>query len=105
MRAGLRGLWDTITGRARGIRRINEQETLRAIQRDREERDALVLNQLDERAPLQQRLSARRRTHVQERHLLTRELVQTMRRAMLNRNRAPEPPTRRRRNRNLSLDR
>lgn len=97
LRAGLRGLWDTITGRARGIRRINEQETLRCLQRDRRERDALILAQLDDRTPLQRLLNARRLAHVQERRLVTRELVGALRRKALREAPALPTPARRRR--------
>lgn len=103
-RAGLRGLWDTLTGRARGLRIINEREALLGLQRDRRERDALILSQLEARQPLQARLTAKRIAHVSERRILTRELVQAMRRS----SRAKDPPTltpRRQRRRGFSLDR
>lgn len=103
MRAGLRGLWDALTGRARGIRKINEQEALAGLHRDRKQRDALVLSQLDARRPLQARLDARRSNHIHERRLLTRELVQAMRRKAI----AKDPPAvpRKRRRRGFSLER
>ncbi|HTU13199.1 MAG TPA: relaxase/mobilization nuclease domain-containing protein [Allosphingosinicella sp.] len=104
LRAGLLGLWDNITGRALGIRRINEREALIGMRRDRSESDALILGQLDARQPLQAKLAARRRGHVHERRLLTRELVQALRRNA----RRPDPPAvkrTRRRQRGLSLDR
>ncbi len=103
-RAGLRGLWDNLTGRARGIRILNEGEALRCLRRDTKERDALVLDQIEARQPLQARLTNCRRRHVQERRLLTRELVQAMRRRLQPKSReAPAP--RRRRERGPSLQR
>jgi hypothetical protein len=104
LRAGLRGLWDTITGRARGIRIINEQEAFAGLRRDRKQRDALILFQLDARQPLQERLDARRRIHIHERRLLTRELVQAMRRKFVAKD-PPAVPRKRRRQRGFSLDR
>ena len=104
LRAGLRGLWDALTGRARGIRKINEQEALRCLRRDRAERDTVALVQIEARQPLQTRLENYRRRHVQERRILTRELVQAMRRRLQPKPRdAPAP--KRRRNRGHSLER
>jgi hypothetical protein len=103
-RAGLRGLWDTFTGRARTIRALNEEEALRGVRRDRAQRDRLISAQLQERQPLQARREAMRKRQIQERHLLMRELVQHLRR---NTRRldddAPPPP--RRNQRGLNLER
>jgi hypothetical protein len=79
LRAGLRGLWDNITGRARAIRAINEEEAIRDLRRDRAQRDALIWAQLKERAPLQARLDALRKRHAQERRLLAQEMVRHLR--------------------------
>jgi hypothetical protein len=78
-RAGLRGLLDTFTGRARSIRLLNEQEALEAVRRDREQRDALIFMQLADRAPLQERLRGVRTRHMQERRHLAQEIVRHMR--------------------------
>ena len=103
-RAGLRGLWDNITGRARALRAINQEETIRALHRDRTQRDRLIWSQLGERQPLQKRRDDLRKRHAQERHLLMRELVQHLRRKARRDDRdAPPPP--RRRKRGLSLTR
>jgi len=79
MRAGLRGLWDNITGRARAIRALNEEEAVRAMMRDRAQRDRLVWAQLKERRPLQARIEAVRARHINERRLLAQEIVRHLR--------------------------
>lgn len=104
LRAGLLGLWDNITGRTRGIRAINEREAIEGMRRDRAERDALVLAQLDARQPLQARLRHRRQAQLHDRRLLTRELVQAMRRNAQRRD-PPAPKPKRRRQRGFSLER
>ena len=103
-RAGLRGLWDNITGRARAIRAINEAETIDALNRDRAQRDRLVFDQLKERRPLQTRLDALRARQAQERSQLAAEIVRHMR----SRVRAvdlPRPTRTRSRKRDFTLER
>ena len=53
---GLRGLLERFTGKHKEIKKLNERESLAAMIRDREERDALVFSQLDERQRLQARI-------------------------------------------------
>jgi hypothetical protein len=97
-RAGLRGLWDNLTGRARTIRALNEEEAVRGMKRDRAQRDRLVSAQLEERQPLQARRDALRKRHATERHLLMRELIQHLRRNARRRDDdAPAPPRHRKR--------
>ena len=50
---GLRGLWDRLTGRHAKTIADNQREAYAALQRDREQRDALVQAQLQERLALQ----------------------------------------------------
>lgn len=50
---GFRGIWDRLTGRRAKIRKENEAQALAAIRRDREQRDALVQAQLEDRQRLQ----------------------------------------------------
>lgn len=57
---GLSGIWHRLTGDYRKIKALNERESLLAWQRDREERDALVWAQLDERHALQQEIGRQR---------------------------------------------
>ncbi|MBA4142398.1 MAG: hypothetical protein H0X43_05175 [Nitrosospira sp.] len=52
MSTGFRDIWDRLTGRYCEIRRQNEFETLKAMQRDRAKRDALIFRHLEERQSL-----------------------------------------------------
>ena len=45
-------MWDRLSGRHSRIKKHNEAETYRASQRDRQEKDALVFRQLQERQTL-----------------------------------------------------
>ena len=54
---GVAGLWHRITGKYQKVRRLNELETIRCERRDRNEKQALIENQLEQRNKLQ--------THVQ----------------------------------------
>ncbi|MGQ3284184.1 relaxase/mobilization nuclease domain-containing protein [Bosea sp. (in: a-proteobacteria)] len=65
----LKGIWDRITGRHAAIRRENEAELARALERDRLERQALIERQLHDRRSLQLQIR-----HHQDR--LERELQQ-----------------------------
>jgi hypothetical protein len=102
LRAGLRGLWDNITGRARAIRTVNEEEAIQGLLRDRAQRDRLIASQLKERQPLQDRLDDLRKRHAQERRLLAQDVVQHLRRKARDRkDRAPPPPRPRKRGHSL----
>lgn len=103
MRAGLRGLWDTLTGRARSLRILNEADAIHSLRRDRAQRDRLIIAQLKERAPLQVKLDALRTRHIEERRLLAREIIHHLRSRAISRDDAPAPPRTRRRD--LSLER
>jgi hypothetical protein len=46
MLTGFRGIWDRLTSRYGEIRRQNEFEALKAMQRDRAEKDALIFRHL-----------------------------------------------------------
>lgn len=104
LRAGLRGLWDNITGRARAIREINEEEAMNGFQRDRAQRDRLIWAQLKEREPLQNRLDALRQRHAQERTLIAQEMVHHLR-SQVREVQAPATGPVRSRRRDLSLER
>lgn len=56
MNSGLRGLWDRLTGQHGRLQRQNEQDAYAALQRDRQQRDAMVEAQLQERRGLQQQI-------------------------------------------------
>lgn len=52
----LKGIWDRITGRHAAIRRENEAELARALERDRMERQALIDRQLHDRRSLHRQI-------------------------------------------------
>ena len=49
---GFRGLWGRLIGKHSQVKRQNELETLKAMQRDRTEKDALIHRHLEERRTL-----------------------------------------------------
>lgn len=104
-RAGLRGLWDNLTGRARALRAINEAETIEGLRRDRIQRDRLTFDQLKERQPLQRRIEALRLRQAEERRQLAAEIVRHLRSALRVRDERPLPETRARKRDDLSLER
>lgn len=73
-RAGLRGLWDLLTGRHRRIKEQNEAETLCALRRDRAEKDALIFAQVEARRSLQQRLLGFREESTTQRRALEADI-------------------------------
>ena len=79
-RKGIRGLLDSLTGRAGNIRRQNEADLYRCFLRDRAQRDALVRAQIADRNALQRRFDALRSRQIQDRALLARDVTQFLRR-------------------------
>lgn len=61
-RKGLRGLLDRVTGK-RALEKQNQMEAVWPLQRDREQRQALVVEQLKERQTLQVQIKAERSSH------------------------------------------
>jgi len=57
-RKGLRGLLDRVTGKRAAMEKQNQMEAVWALQRDREQRQALVFEQLKERQSLQAQIKA-----------------------------------------------
>ncbi|SES21583.1 hypothetical protein SAMN04490244_107152 [Tranquillimonas rosea] len=57
---GMKGIWHRITGRYAEIRQLNESETWQAHLRDQTEKDALILEQVEERRALQLEIKAQR---------------------------------------------
>ncbi len=53
---GLRGFMDRVTGKHRKMKQINAQETKQALLRNRQEKDALIFKQADQRQALQSRM-------------------------------------------------
>ncbi|MCR9195404.1 MAG: relaxase/mobilization nuclease domain-containing protein [Hyphomonas sp.] len=71
---GVSGIWHRLTGRYAKVKVQNEHEALDALRRDRAEKDALILRQLDERQLLQQEIRTQREA-AQEELLQLREDV------------------------------
>ena len=63
---GFSGIWSRLTGKLSQIKQDNEFEALRAWQRDRAEKDALVQRQLDERQRLQTAINKMREDRARE---------------------------------------
>ncbi len=72
---GFASIWSRITGKYRKIRLQNEMETLKAWQRDRGEKDALIRRQLEERRHLQQAIKHLREEQGQEIGALQQEIA------------------------------
>lgn len=62
-RKGLRGLLDRVTGKRAALEKQNQMEAVWSLQRDREQRQALVFEQLKERQALQAQIKAERSRH------------------------------------------
>lgn len=111
IRTGFMGLIDRVTGKAKALRDENMRDAMAGLARDQKQRDALVRDQMRERSVLQERINEMRLHHLQNRKLLTREVVRFMRSAQLEREvqrerldpAAPDHPHRR--PRGLSIDR
>lgn len=89
LRAGLAGLWDTISGKAASIRRENEADAIAGILRDRAQRDALSLAQRQQRQAYQADLNRLNLRHAEDRKLLARDVA-----AHLRKRRASPDPSR-----------
>jgi hypothetical protein len=72
---GFRGTWDL--DRHGEIRRQNEFETLKAMQRDRVEKDALIFRHLEERQTLHRQRALARQDHAKQVETLTRTSPRT----------------------------
>lgn len=66
LRGGVMGLWDRVTGDYQKTKRQNEIEAHWGLQRDREQRQALVAAQLAERQRLQQQIGETRTRHAEQ---------------------------------------
>lgn len=73
---GLRGIWHRLTGKYARVKRQNEVESLQARQRDRTEKDKLIVKHLGERQSLQHKIRDQRNTHSLELRELRREHFQ-----------------------------
>lgn len=66
LRKGFMGLWDRLTGDYQKTQKSNEVEAFFALQRDREQRQALIAAQMAERQRLQQQIEQARERHAQQ---------------------------------------
>lgn len=66
LRGGFMGLWDRVTGDYQKTKRQNEREAFFALQRDREQRQAVLASQLAERRALQERIRQTRTRHAEQ---------------------------------------
>lgn len=66
LNTGLRALWDRITGKHAQIIKQNEIEAYQSLLREKSEKDALIVRQLQERRVLQARLDDLQTRHHQE---------------------------------------
>jgi hypothetical protein len=71
---GFSGIWHRLTGRSAKVKAQNERETLETLRRDRDEKDALIMRQLEERQALEREIRAQREA-AQEELLQLREDV------------------------------
>ncbi|MCD1628086.1 relaxase/mobilization nuclease domain-containing protein [Seohaeicola saemankumensis] len=72
---GFSGIWSRLTGKLSQIKQDNEFEALRAWQRDRAEKDALVHRQLDERQRLQTAINKMREDRAREVSEIRKEIA------------------------------
>ncbi|UWR87814.1 relaxase/mobilization nuclease domain-containing protein [Phaeobacter inhibens] len=77
---GLRGIFDRLTGAAQHTRRKNEREAYKCAKRDQAQRDRLVVAQMKERKKLQKRMQKLREKQIQDRHIMMRDLIASLRR-------------------------
>lgn len=75
LNAGLRGLWQSLSGSTAKIKRQNEQEAWKGLKRDQVQRDNLVKAQMVDRRKLQKDIEALRRKHTQNRRILARDVA------------------------------
>nr|WP_314137155.1 hypothetical protein [uncultured Brevundimonas sp.] len=76
IRHGIKGAWDVLTGRYWKQRRENERDALLAVQRDRNQRDELLRQQMAERRALQVEIAAKRTQHATQVLKLYRHAVE-----------------------------
>ncbi|APX16079.1 relaxase [Phaeobacter inhibens] len=77
---GLRGIFDRLTGAAKHTKRKNEREAYKCAKRDQTQRNRLVIAQMKERKKLQKRIQKLREKQKQDRHIMMRDVVASLRR-------------------------
>lgn len=76
---GIRGVWEILTGKARAIRRQNEQEAFDGYRRDRAQREALFTAQSKEKRSLHERIASIRARQRVERMQFAGKLADVLR--------------------------
>ena len=79
LQKGIRGVWELLTGKARAIRRQNEQEAYSGYLRDRDQREALFTAQSKEKLALHKRIASLRARQRAERMQLAGKLADVLR--------------------------
>ncbi len=77
--AGLRGIWDRVSGRHKAIKEQNEKEAWAASKRDQAQRENLVNAQMQDRRVLQRQIDGLRKKHALDRKILARDIAQATR--------------------------
>lgn len=75
-RTGLKGFWDKLRGEHSRIQQQNQGEAYQALMRDRQEKDALIFRQLEQRNALQQTRTQNLEEFIQQRRDLRSDLRQ-----------------------------
>jgi len=78
LRHGVMGLWDRMTGQHGKVVRQNEAEAFASFERDRDQRQALVADQLAERRSLQREILSVRQRHTSRVTELHRDLARQL---------------------------
>lgn len=112
IRTGFAGLVDRLTGKAKALKTRNKLEAFEGLKRDQRQRDALITAQMVERKALQKDFDRLRARQAQERRILAREVMTSLRQnerlknaQERDKNQRPRPEHNRRRKRGFSLDR
>lgn len=79
LRKCLGGLLDRLTGKARSVRDTNAAEAFACVKRDQEQRDGLVMAQMEDRRTLQRQFDSLRTKHKHDRRILARDVMQFLR--------------------------
>jgi hypothetical protein len=77
-RRGLRGVWDWLIGKSKETKRQNEREAKLAVQRDRDEREAMIKKQLSQRCSIQGEIIEARRARDEQISDLRRDVPEMM---------------------------
>ncbi|WCR09552.1 relaxase/mobilization nuclease domain-containing protein [Paracoccus stylophorae] len=105
LQRGFSGLWQRVTGKYSKIREQNERDAWAALLRDRDERDTLIADQLDERHVLQQEIREQRERQQADLLLLREDIVRYQEMGLSERSHERREPDREGRKRTRGRDR